>query len=300
MGRRAKAKSGGIVAPRRSPPIKIATRAGFLCAAGCLLLTLLFAHAARAHDDRPVPLRNVDLQQNLGAQVPAELEFHDETGNKVRLKEYFGRRPVILAFVYYNCQDLCPLVLDGLVRSLRPLSFNAGEQFDVVAVSFDPRDTPALAAAKKADLVQQYARPQTHDGWHFLSGDETAIQRLTDVAGFRYNYESDKDRFGHATGIILLTPDGTIARYFYGMEFSPRDLRLGLIEASANKIGSPIDQLLLFCYHYDPTSGKYNLLITNVIRLAALATVGALAVFIALMLRRDRYREMPPGKVPET
>ncbi|MGH7844103.1 MAG: SCO family protein [Candidatus Binatia bacterium] len=283
-----------------SEPARTITRAIFLLTAGGFVLTLLFAHAAQAHDDRPIPLRNVDLQQNLGAQVPAELEFRDETGNKVRLKEYFGRRPVILSFVYYNCQDLCPLVLDGLVRSLRPLSFDVGEQFDVVAVSFDPRDTPALAAAKKADLVQQYARPKTNDGWHFLTGDETAIQRLTDVAGFRYNYESDKDRFGHATGIIVLTPDGTIARYFYGMEFSPRDLRLGLIEASANKIGSPIDQLLLFCYHYDPTSGKYNLLITNVIRLAALATVGALAVFIALMLRRDRYREMPPGRVPET
>jgi protein SCO1/2 len=268
----------------------------FLLAAGCLLLALSLAPAAQAHDDRPIPLRNVDLQQNLGAKIPLELEFYDATGKEVSLREYFGRRPVVLSFVYYSCQDLCPLVLDGLVRSLRPLSFDVGDQFDVVVVSFDPRDTPALAAAKKADSVRQYARPETQDGWHFLTGAENAIQRLTDAAGFRYNYESDRDRFGHATGIILLTPEGKIARYFYGMEFSPRDLRLGLIEASSNKIASPIDQLLLFCYHYDPASGKYSLLITNVIRLAALATVSALALFIAVMLRRDRNREMQPGE----
>jgi protein SCO1/2 len=203
---------------------------------------------------------------------------------------------VILSFVYYRCQDLCPLVLDGLVRSLRPLSFNAGDQFDVVAVSFDPRDTPALAAAKKADFVKQYGRPETQDGWHFLTGDKNAIHRLTEAAGFRYNYESDKDRFAHAAGILLLSPDGKIARYFYGIEFSPRDLRLGLIEASAHKIASPIDQLLLFCYHYDPASGKYSLLITNVLRLAALGTVVALLGFIALMLRRDRSRANAAGE----
>jgi protein SCO1/2 len=295
MGRKATAKSGGIVAPRSSRCTEI-TPTSFLLAAGCLLLALSLKPAAQAHDDRPIPLRNVGLEQKLGAQVPLELTFYDETGRQVRLEEYFGRRPVILSFVYYSCQDLCPLVLDGLVRSLRPLSFDVGDQFDVVVVSFDPRDTPALAAAKKADSVRQYARPQTQDGWHFLTGAENVIQRLTDGAGFRYNYETDKDRFGHATGIILLTPDGKIARYFYGMEFSPRDLRLGLIEASSNKIASPIDQLLLFCYHYDPASGKYSLLITNVIRLAALATVSALALFIAVMLRRDRHREMQPGE----
>jgi len=212
----------------------------------------------------------------------------------VRLKEYFGRRPVILSLVYYSCEDLCPLVLEGLVRTLRPLTFNIGDQFDVVTLSFDSRDTPALAAAKKSDAVKQYSRPGAGDGWHFLTGDEAAIRRLTEAVGFRYNYESDKDRFGHAAGIILLTPAGNVARYFYGIEFSPRDLRLGLIEASANKIGSPIDQLLLFCYHYDPATGKYSLLITNIIRLAAAATVLALATFIVLMLRRERNRRLQP------
>jgi protein SCO1 len=249
-----------------------------------------------AHDNRPVALRAVDLEQKLGAQVPLDVTFRDETGRSVPLKQYFGRRPVVLSFVYYSCEDLCPLVLDGLVRSLRPLSFNIGDEFDVLTVSFDARDTPALAAAKKRNFVKQYSRPGTEKGWHFLTGDEVAIKRLTEAAGFRFNYESEKDRFGHATGIILLTPGGTIARYFFGMEFSPRDLRLGLIEASAGKIASPIDQLLLFCYRYDPTTGKYSLLVTNIVRLAGVATVIALVTFIAVMLRRDRNRKWQPGE----
>jgi len=258
------------------------------------MLSFLWAPPLGAHDGRPVALRSVDLEQKLGAQVPLDVEFRDEAGRAVKLNEYFGRRPVILSLVYYSCEDLCPLVLEGLVRSLRPLSFNIGNEFDVLTVSFDARDTPALAAAKKSDAVKQYSRPGPGEGWHFLTGDETAIQRLTEAVGFRYNYESDQDRFGHATGIMLLTPAGKVARYFYGIEFSPRDLRLGLIEASANKIGSPIDQLLLFCYHYDPANGTYSLLITNMIRLGAVATVLALATFIVLMLRRDRNRKLQP------
>jgi protein SCO1 len=259
-------------------------------------LSFLQAFPLFAHDDRPIALRSVDLEQKLGAQVPLDVKFRDEAGKTVSLREYFGRRPVILSLVYYSCQDLCPLVLDGLVRSLRPLTFNIGDQFDVITLSFDARDTPALAAAKKSDAVKQYSRPGAGDGWHFLTGDEVAIKRLTEAAGFRFNYESEKDRFGHATGIILLTPSGTIARYFFGMEFSPRDLRLGLIEASADKIASPIDQLLLFCYRYDPATGKYSLLITNIIRLAAAATVLALAAFIVLMFRRERNRKLQPGE----
>lgn len=259
-----------------------------------LALSFLWVSPLSAHDERPVALRGVDLEQKLGSQVPLDLEFRDAAGKTVKLNDYFGRRPVILNLVYYSCEDLCPLVLDGLVRSLRPLTFNIGDQFDIVTLSFDSRDTPALAAAKKSDAVKQYSRPGAGKGWHFLTGDETAIQRLAEAVGFRYNYESDKNRFGHATGIMLLTPAGKVARYFYGIEFSPRDLRLGMIEASANKIGSRIDQLLLFCYHYDPATGKYSLLITNIMRLAAAATVLALATFIALMLRRDRNRRLQP------
>jgi protein SCO1 len=251
------------------------------------VFSLFWVSLLFAHDDRPVALRNVDLEQKLGAQVPLDVELRDEAGKTVTLKDYFGRRPLILSLVYYSCQDLCPLTLDGLVRGMRPLSFNMGDQFDVLTVSFDSRDTSALAAAKKSDFVKQYSRPDAEKGWHFLTGDETAIRRLTEAVGFRFNYESENGRFGHATGIMLLTPDGKIARYFYGIEFSPRDLRLGLIEASAKKIASPIDQLLLFCYHYDPATGKYSLLVTNIVRLAGIATVLALVIFIAVMLRRD-------------
>jgi protein SCO1/2 len=257
-------------------------------------LSFFWTAPAAAHDQRPVALRGVDLEQKLGSQVPLELEFRDAAGKTVKLGDYFDRRPVILNLVYYSCEDLCPLVLEGLVRSLRPLAFDIGNQFDVVTLSFDARDTPALAAEKKRDALKQYGRPGAGAGWHFLTGDEGAIRKLTEAVGFRYNYESDKDRFGHASGIVLLTPEGKAARYFYGIEFPPRDLRLGLIEAADEKIGSPIDQLLLFCYHYDPATGKYSLLITNVLRLGAVATVLALVTFIGLMLRRDRHRGFRP------
>jgi protein SCO1 len=262
-----------------------------------LVFAFLGASTLFAHDERPVALRGVDLQQKLGSQLPLDLEFRDESGRTVRLQDYFGRRPVILSLVYYSCEDLCPLVLEGLVRSLRPLTFSIGDQYDVITLSFDSRDTPALAAAKKSEALKQYGRPGAGNGWHFLTGDEASIRRLTEAVGFRYNYESEKDRFGHASGIMLLTPEGKVARYFYGIEYSPRDLRLGLIEASANKVGSPIDQLLLFCYHYDPATGRYSLLITNIIRLGALATVLALGAFIMLMLRRDRNRKLQPGEI---
>jgi protein SCO1/2 len=199
-----------------------------------------------------------------------------------------------LTFAYYRCQDLCPLLLDGVLRTLRAMSLTAGKDFDVVNVSFDPRDTPALAASKKTELVNRYARPGAAAGWHFLTGGAEAIQRLTAAAGFRYNYESDQDRFGHATGIMLLTPQGRFARYFYGIEFSPRDLRLGLLEASDGKIGRAIDQLLLFCYHYDPATGKYTLIVTNLLRGATIATVLALATFITLSLRAETAARRHP------
>jgi protein SCO1/2 len=256
----------------------------FILIAYCLL-PVAFLHA---HDDgRPLALRNVALDQRLGEQVPLDLEFRDEAGKKVRLDDYFGTRPVILSLAYYRCQDLCPLMLDGLLRSLRALSFGAGNQFEVLTVSFDPHDTSALAAAKKEDYLKRYSRPGADNGWHFLTGDEASIQRLTASVGFRYNVERESERFGHATGIMLLTPEGRIARYFYGIEFSPRDLRLGLIEASGGRIGEAIDQLLLFCYHYDPATGKYGILVTNLIRLAGIATVLAIGAGILAMLRGE-------------
>lgn len=252
-------------------------------------LILLVSAKARAHDDqRPAALRDVAFEQKLNQQVPLDLTFRDESGKTVYLASYFKQKPVILNFVYYKCRDLCPLLLDGIVRSLRALSFDVGNQFDVLTVSFDPHDDAPLAAAKKTDLVEKYSRPGADVGWHFLTGDETSIQRLTQSVGFRYSYDARTGEFGHATGIIIVTPQGKTSRYFYGIDFSPRDLRLGLIEAATDQIGSPIDQLLLFCYHYDPTSGKYNLLVTRVIQIAGAATVLALGAFIIAMLRRDR------------
>lgn len=271
---------------RMKMPVTI--RKILLFTAHCSIFTALLVAPAHAHDDgRPLALKAVALDQRLGEQAPLDAEFRDESGKIVRLGDYFGARPVILTFAYYRCQDLCPLLLDGVLRTVRAMSFTAGKDFDVVNVSFDPRDTPALAASKKDDLVKRYARPGGAAGWHFLTGGADAIQQLTTAAGFRYNYETDQDRFGHATGIMLLTPQGRFARYFYGIEFSPRDLRLGLLEASDGKIGRVIDQLLLFCYHYDAAAGKYSLMVTNLVRGATIATVLALAAFIALSLRAE-------------
>lgn len=257
----------------------------------CLLLFLIVPVLVQAQDQgRPPALRDVGFDQRLGAQVPLELEFHDETGKKVRLGDYFGKRPVILNFVYYNCQDFCPLLLEGMIRTFRALAFDIGDQFAVLTVSFDAHDTPALAAAKKSETIERYSRPVLSDGWRFLTGDHATVLRLTEVVGFRYNYDDKTARYGHAAGIVILTPEGRIARYFYGVEFSPRDVRLGLIEASANRIGSPIDQLLLFCYHYDPVTGKYGFLIANIIRLSGIATALALGIFIIAMLRGERQK----------
>jgi len=256
-----------------------------------LALALIHANVATvfAHDDqRPTALRDVTFDQKLNQPVPLDLTFRDESGKIVSLADYIKERPVILSFVYFKCRDLCPLLLDGIVRSLRALSFQVGYEFDVLTVSFDPSDTPALAAAKKADIARQYGRAGATAGWHFLTGNEDSIRKLTQSVGFHYTYDAKTGEFGHATGIVLLTRSGKTARYYYGIDFSPRDLRLGLIEAAANKIGSPIDQLLLFCYHYDPATGKYGLLITRVIRLAAAATVLILGSFIVIMLRRER------------
>ncbi len=236
------------------------------------------------------------FDQRVNDQVPLDLVFRDEDGRHVRLGEYFGQRPVILALVYYHCQNLCPLVLDGLIRALRPLAFSAGDQFSVVTVSFDPRDLPAIAAAKKAEVLQRYGRPGAEKGWHFLTGEEATIRRLAGAVGFQYAYDAASDQYAHATGLVVLSPRGTIFRYLYGIEYSPRVLRLSLVEAAENRIGSPIDQVLLFCYHYDPATGRYSLLVMRMVRLAGLATVAALGTFIVVMCRRDRRHAVQAGE----
>ncbi len=259
-----------------------------------LLLCLLSALAG-AHEARPALLRDVGFEQRLDAQLPLALEFHDAAGTVVHLEEYFGARPVILILDYYQGPRLCPLVLDTLLASLRMLPWTVGKQFDVLIVSIDARDTPAVAAAKKAQYLERYGRPDTADGWHFLTGEPEAIQQLTTTVGFRYTYDVATGQFAHAAGIMIVTPQGKLARYFYGIAYAPRELRLGLVEAAANHIGSPIDQLLLFCYHYDPLTGKYGLAIMNVIRLAGLVTVMGLGIFMGVMFRRDRRQRARPA-----
>jgi protein SCO1 len=276
--------------------VQLSKPQSWICSMALSLLMAL-SNAASAHDDtRPPALQDVAFDQQLNQQVPLDLTFRDENGKAVEFGNYFNGKPIILTFVYYKCRDLCPLLLDGVVRSLRALSFDAGNEFDLITVSIDPHDSPALAAAKKKDLVERYSRPGAAAGWHFLTGDEIAIQKLAQSVGFHYTYDPHTGEFAHATGMVLLTPKGKTARYYYGIDFSPRDLRLGLIEAAAGKIGSPIDQLLLFCYHYDPVTGKYGLLITRVIRLAGAATVLILGGFILVMLRRERSNGVGGGR----
>jgi protein SCO1/2 len=237
-------------------------------------------------DRKPEILKDIGIDQRLDAPLPLDVPLSDETGKAVRLGDYFGKRPVVFALVYYNCPMLCTQVLNGLVGALDTMSLDAGRDFDVVAVSFDPRDKPSDAAAKKAAYLTRYKRPNATAGWHFLVGDPAAITRITKAAGFRFKWDESRGQFAHASGIMVATPDGRLARYFYGIEYSPRDLRLGLVEASAGRIGTPVDQVLLYCFHYDPTSGKYGAVVIRMIRLAGAATVAVLVISLWLMSRR--------------
>jgi protein SCO1/2 len=237
----------------------------------------------------PMMVQGVGIDQNLNAQIPLELKFKDENGQVVRLGQYFRDKPVVLALVYYECPGLCDLILNGLSHSMEQISLNVGSDYDVVAVSFNPKETWQLANSKKANYVEKYNRAGAKEGWHFLTGDEASIKTLTDTVGFHYRYDPISKQFAHASGIFILTPEGKIARYFYGIEYKPRDFRLSLVEASANKIGSPVDQVLLYCYHYDPTTGKYGMAITQITRALGTATVLALGSFVFIMLRRDRH-----------
>jgi len=237
-------------------------------------------------DRKPEILKEIGIDQRLDAPLPLDLPLRDEAGRAVNLGDYFGKRPVVLALVYYNCPMLCTQVLNGLVAALNVMSLDAGRDFDVVAVSFDARETPAMAAAKKDAYLTRYKRPNAADGWHFLTGDAASIARLTKAAGFRFKYDEVRDQFAHASAIMVATPDGRLARYFYGIEYAPRDLRLGLVEASAGRIGTPVDQILLYCFHYDPSNGKYGAVVINMIRLAGVATLLVLLAALVLMSRR--------------
>jgi protein SCO1/2 len=235
---------------------------------------------------RPPGLKNVGIEQHLNEQIPAELTFQDENGNPVRLADYFGKKPMILNLVYYQCPMLCGEVLSGLESALRVLKFDVGNQFDVLTVSFDSRETPAMATAKKAEFLKRYGRPGATQGWHFLTGPQQSIDALTKAAGFQYEYDPKSGQFAHTTAIMVLTPEGRIAQYYYGVEYAPKDLRLGLIQASQNKIGNIVDQVLLYCYHYDPATGKYGAVVMRILRLAGAATILTLGLFMIVMFRR--------------
>jgi protein SCO1/2 len=255
-------------------------------------IALGVAAPVRGQAPGPEDLRRIGFDQHLGEQAPLDVPLRDEAGRLVQLAEYFGTKPVILTLNYYSCPMLCTVELNGLLSSLRTLSFDVGDQFEVVTLSIDPAETPALATAKKAGYVRRYGRPGAQSGWHFLTGDETSIRRLTRAVGFRYAYDRVSGQFVHPAGIVILTPRGRIARYLYGVEYPPRDLRLALIEASAQKIGSPVDQVLMLCFRYDPASGKYTLLIVNIMKVLGIITVAALGASLLVMFRRDRRRRM--------
>jgi protein SCO1 len=245
----------------------------------------------------PQLLTEIGLDQKLDAQLPLDLGFVDEAGRAVTLGDYFGKRPVVLTLVYYECPMLCTQVLNGLASAIGVLQFDVGQEFDIVTVSFDPGETPELARAKKAAYLERYKRPGAAAGWHFLTGSPKSIEALTKAVGFRYAYNASIDQFAHVSGIMVATPAGRLSHYFYGIEYGPRDLRLALIEAGDRKIGSPVDQLLLYCFHYDPKSATYSVAVMRLVRSAGIATVLAIVAGIVVMRRRDKTTAGPLGRV---
>jgi len=268
-----------------------------ISAAGTLLAAMLLASCAGAQmnngimsppaSTRPPRLENVAIEQRLDAQIPPDLTFRDDAGKAVKLGDYFGRKPTILNLVYYNCTMLCGEALAGLASAMRLVKFDVGNEFDVITVSFDPRETPEMAAAKKIDYVKRYGRANAASGWHFLVGQPESINALTKAVGFNYQYDPKSNQYAHATAIMVLTPEGRISRYFYGVDFPPKDLRMGLVEASQGKIGNAVDAVLLYCYHYNPETGKYGAMVGNILRLAAAATILMLGTFLFILWRLD-------------
>jgi len=284
------------------PGISIRFTGGAAFALGVAAAALLLPAGAHAQADplpvmqnptgRPDVMKEIGLDQKLDAQVPLDLRFRDERGATVALRQFFGTRPVILTLVYYQCPMLCTFVLNGLLTGAKDVSFEMGKEYEVVTVSIDPTETPLLAEAKHTMYAGLYGRPGAVAGWHFLTGDENAIRQLAASVGFRYVYDKASQQYGHASGIMVLTPQGRVSRYFYGISYPPRDLRFALMDASGGKIGNPVDQILLACYHYDPMTGKYGLVISRVIRLAGIATVVAIGGLVLVLRRRERY-ELP-------
>ena len=261
------------------------------------LIGMLAGGSAAADNARPKLLTDAGFDQRLNESIPLELNFRDEKGRAVELRQFFDQKPVVLVLAYYECPMLCTQVLNGVARSLQEISLDMGKDFEVVTVSFNPRDTYLLAAAKKRLYMGLYGRPAAGSGWHFLTGDQPSIQRLAEAVGFRYAYDPESGQYAHPSGVMVLTPEGRLSRYFFGIAFPPRDLRLGLVEAAAGQIGSPIDQILLFCYHYDPSTGKYGMVILNVVRGAGLATVLLIGGLVLGLSRRERSARGKPKHI---
>lgn len=267
-----------------TPPSQPARTPAFLVLAFAALPLI-----AQTSGEQPKLPGNVSIAQKLNTQVPLDLMLRDERGRVVRLGDYFGKgRPVLLNFVYFRCPMLCPMVLEGTTTALTQLKFDIGDEFDVITVSIDPRDTAETAAEMKEKYIRRYGRLDSAPGWHFLTAHETAIKRLTDAVGFQYAYESRTDQFAHGAALLVLTPDGRTSRYFYGFEFKPRDLRLAIVEASEGKVGNVTDQFLLLCFHYDPTTGKYSRNAMMFARAGGVTTLFVLGGFIFAMFRRER------------
>jgi protein SCO1/2 len=266
-----------------------------LRALAVVLLLSPFAFGIRASAQpagvRPPVLKDVGIDQLLNNQVPLDLEFRDESGRTVKLAEYFKDKPVVLSLVYYDCPRLCTQVLTGLLGAMKALPMSPGKEFVNLSVSFDPRETPQLAAAKKAEYLKRYDRPGAEAGWHFLTGDERAIQALTKAVGFRYLWDPVTKQYAHAGGIMVLTPQGKISRYFYGIEYAPRDLRFGVIDASAGKVGSLADQVILYCYMYDPDRGTYGLVMMRLLRIFGGLTIVTLLALFLYLRRKEKQRE---------
>jgi protein SCO1/2 len=241
-----------------------------------------------AADARPAALRDVAFDQRLGETLPLETALVDESGRAVRLGDYFGRRPVVLSLAYYGCPMLCTLSLNGLASAMKTLSFDAGREFEVVTLSFEHKETPQQAAAAKKGYLERYGRPQAAAGWHFLTGDAAAVAAVTRAVGFRYAWDEETRQYAHPTGVVVATPEGRIARYLYGVEYAPKDLRFALVEASAGRVGTPVDQLLLYCYEYDPVRGRYGAAIMRTVRFMGILTVLGLAALITILRRGER------------
>jgi protein SCO1/2 len=279
---------------------RLHTPLSIVCGAIVLLAIAPWASAASQAPAPSTIVAQVGIDQKLGSSVPLDLQFRDESGAPVRLGQYFGgKKPVLLSLVYYRCPGLCTMTLNGMAAAFKPLKFTAGKEFDVVTVSIDPKETPQLASEKKAQYLKRYGRAGAENGWHFLTGSEDVIRALAAAVGFRYVYHPQTDQYTHAAGIMLLTPQGKIARYYYGLEYSSRDLRLGMVEASEERIGTLADAVSLLCYQYDPMTGKYGVAIMRAIRTAGVLTVVGLGTFILLMVRRERRAPLSLTLSPE-